>query len=76
MPNFETVLLEYQDKLRGLDAGLSQAEAKQSGALALTAVGLAVFFLLCIAAYSSRRAAPAHGHVTITRDSNDRPFCY
>lgn len=59
MPNFESTLLEYQDKLQGLQAGLAQAHAKQSGALALLVMVLAVFLLLCVAAYSSRRIAPA-----------------
>ncbi len=58
MPNFESTLLEYQGRLQGLHAGLAQAHAKQSGALALLAFVLAVFLLLCLSAYSSRRAAP------------------
>jgi len=59
MPSSETALLEYQNKVQALHAGLAQVQVKQSGALALLAVVLAIFLLLCIAAYSSRRAAPA-----------------
>ena len=59
MPTFESALLEYQNRLQGLQAGLAQAHAKQSGALALLWVLLAIFLLLSLAAYSSRRAAPA-----------------
>jgi len=57
MPNAESALLEYQTKLQTLHAGLAQAQAKYSGAIALLTVVLIVFIVLCIAAYSSRRAA-------------------
>jgi hypothetical protein len=59
MPNFETALLEYQNKLQSLHADLAQAQVKQSGALALLVVLLVIFLMLCFAAYSSRRIAPA-----------------
>ncbi len=58
MPNFETVLLEYQNKLQGLHAGLAQAQARQSGAILLLAAVLAIFLFMSFAAHSSRRAGP------------------
>ena len=58
MLNLETALLEYQNKLQGLQASFSSAQAKQSGALVLLAVVLSVVLLLCMAAYSSRRLMP------------------
>jgi hypothetical protein len=58
MPNAENALLEYQNKLHALHAGFAHAQTKQSGAVAMLALALAVFVLLCIAAYSSRRAVP------------------
>jgi hypothetical protein len=58
MPNFETVLLEYQTKLETVNAGLAQAQAKQSVAILLLAAAMIVFLLLCLGAYSSRRSAP------------------
>src|SRR5277367_3394695 len=58
MPNFESTLLEYQDKLQGFHAGFAQAQAKQAAALTLLAAAAAIFVLLCFAAYSSRRMAP------------------
>jgi hypothetical protein len=58
MPISQGVLLEYQARLQALQASLSQAHAKQSGALALLWVLLAIFLLLCLAVYSSKRAVP------------------
>jgi hypothetical protein len=58
MPNPDTVLLEYQNKLEALRGGLAQAQTKQSGAIAMLAVVVVIFLFLCNAAYSSRRAAP------------------
>jgi hypothetical protein len=59
MPNLEGALLEYQNKLQALNADLAHAQARQSVAAVLLAVVLVVFLLLCLAAYSSRRLAPA-----------------
>ena len=58
MPNFESVLLEYQDRLRGFEASFSEAHTKQAGAVALFAAALSIAVLLCFAAYSARRAVP------------------
>jgi hypothetical protein len=54
----QTALVEYHDKLQQLQAGLSQAYARQTGALALLAVTIPVFLFLCFAAYSSKRSVP------------------
>jgi MutS domain V len=58
MSTFPSVLLEYQTRLEVLQAGLAQDHAKQYVALAQLWVLLVVFLLLCLAAYSSRRALP------------------
>jgi hypothetical protein len=54
----QTALVEYHDKLQQFQAGISQAHARQTGALALLAVTIPVFLLLCFASYSSKRRAP------------------
>jgi hypothetical protein len=59
MPTIQSAVLEYQTRLQALQAGVAQGHAKQYGAVALLWVLLAVFLLLCLAAYSSRRAFPA-----------------
>lgn len=52
------MLVEYHDKLQQLQAGLSQASARQTGALALVAITIPVFLFLCFGAYSAKRNAP------------------
>ncbi len=58
MLNFETVLLEYQNKVQSLHSSFSDAQARQSGALVLLAVVLSIVLLLSMAAYLSRRIVP------------------
>lgn len=57
MLNLETVLLDYQSKLRGLEAGFSDAHARQSGALVLLTTALSAI-VLCVVMYSTRRIVP------------------
>jgi hypothetical protein len=50
----QSALVEYQNRLQELQAGSAHANVRQSAALALMAIMLAGFVLLCIASYLKR----------------------
>ena len=54
----QTALVEYQNRLQELQAGSAQANVRQSAALALMAIVLTGFVLLCIASYLKRTEPP------------------
>jgi hypothetical protein len=55
MPNWETVLVEYQNRLQGLQAGVLHTQAAQSRFALLTA-GLAVLVIVCLIGFAKREA--------------------